>query len=437
MSRIIDPALRQESNSTEEVKDPDQLRMESEEISTEIAELNHIISLESLTLEELSEAYELTEEIRQEYEQSLESEDGLSDERLEEMRRSLESAIGEDIEELTQEGLNDVLKRLGQAVKNVGGRLERATRDFLSQIFEGHVKLRKRAEVVRNQIEQLNDNAEPHSSQIHAKGGSKLYIDNTIQPSKLSRGLPEAAEKLENFNNTYLEFAEQFFDHMESIQNEIMNLDEDAKKEDVKRVEKRAKRESSSMVSDFRKALRGLDKTTLPGGHMIRIMYNDAFYVEERVDRNRSRKRQVMLPMIYSTKSLGKYEEKEQIATPTPDQIGSILDAAVEVSENVTYKKDAFEEIFSKASDLTDAAKHVSQIQRKPNSAAIGGDDAAEVITSIVAELVSTLVYNYFGNNAKRWARSLNEGVATTLSYEYSFCRAAVSYCERAAKEYA
>jgi hypothetical protein len=381
----------------------------------------------SLQLEGLRDAEEHLEAFSKLYDVA--QEDGTLGLQLEQAYRlTLENYFGPEFAqeaEFSQEGIADVIKRIGRATANAGGRIQRGWKDFIATVSGGWDKLNNRISAVENTLDGLDRNAKPNKDQVKMGGGSRLHIKGSMESKTLVAAYPEAMGTLTQFAKSTTTFGRQLIDHIDSVQKEIVKLDKKTDKSDIERLQKEARSATEEWIDQYHKEVKGLDKIVLPGGQGLVVPKLPSFTV----DRD-TKDEKISDLSVLNTNRFGKYREKDTIEIPEVDHMKDLLTSA---RSNITAMLKLVEDsagLIDDASEMYKSKDNLPKIKKKITVSY--GDKTGD----IVVEAIMVTLENYFGNNVARWMDYVIDNLLDIYIYLFSTTRALVEYCEQGAKAY-
>lgn len=402
-------------------------RIVGEQLTNEAEIARQDLQKYSLQLESLKEAYAILESFQTLYDSSLEDEAGLAS--LEKpYRLTLETMFGKDFAdeaEFSQEGIGNALKRIGQAIKNAGGRMHRAWKDFAAAVTGSWEKLEKRATAVERQLDNLDMDPTPENDEIKITGGSRLHIKGSLKPKDLAETYPQSLTALYTFARATTEFGRRFVDHVERVQKELYQFDPKTELEELRKLKRESVMEIDSHLQTYSNDVKEMNGTSLPGGHELKLTRTPTFYVE-RPGRDEALKN---LNLINRNK-FGTYKEKAKVDAPTPQEIRALLAAAKQSLTSMTKMVDDASAVMEDSWELARGSDVIPRI--KKNMEFRGDESVGEVF----GEIAGTMLFNYVGNRIEMWVDYINENLFDIYNYLFQTSRAVIEYCERGADNY-
>lgn len=392
-----------------------------------VAEARQEIHMASLQLESLHEAEERFEAFLGLYNASMED-DALGIDLEKAYRLTLENYFGPEFAEqaeFSQEGIADVIKRIGRATANAGGRIQRGWKDFIASWGDGWGKLKNRAETVTDSLKNVDRDAKMKESEVKMAGGSRLHMKGSMEPKDLVDGYPDAMTTLTKFAKSSTDFGQALIDRIGTAQKAIAKLNKKSDKEEIEKLQKESKADVEKLIDAYHKEVKGMNGAALPGGQALMAPRLPQFAID------RAAKDEKLTQISsFNANKFGKYREKDKVEAPSTDQMRTLIAAVEGNIQGMTTLIEEASELIMEASEMSKSKENLPKIKRKISFEEIISGQKA------LADVLIVMLDNYFGNNVARWMDYIVGNLFDIYSYLFSTTRAMVEYCERGAKNY-
>lgn len=142
-------------------------------------------------------------------------------------RLTLEGYFGADFAkaaEFSQEGIADVIKRLGRATANAGGRIQRGWKEFIAAFGDGWGKLENRVQSIESTLDSIDSKSGVKKEQIKMAGGSRLHVKTSMAPKDIVDVYPAAMTALSVFATASTDFGNNVARWMDYIVGNLTDI---------------------------------------------------------------------------------------------------------------------------------------------------------------------------------------------------------------------
>jgi hypothetical protein len=402
-------------------------RISGERAAERVIEAGNEVRLATLQMESLTRAQQSIEAFSNLYAATLES-NGSIDGLEASYRLTLENFFGAEFAveaEFSQEGMINLVKRIGRATLNAGGRIQRGWKDFTTSITGSYEGLEKRAEDVLRGLDDIDRKAVPIKDTIKVAGGSRLHIKTSMEPKDLVDNYAKSIEATTAFVAETTQFGRGLLDRIETTQKEIFKFNAKTEKDQIVKLQTSSKVAIEKEIEGYISAVKGLDGTVLPGGQMMKTAKLTQFTIA-------MSSRDVPLTQIsvFNANAFGTYREKDQVTAPTMDQMRTLVAFAKASVSSLEDMVDKGEVLLTDASEMSKAKGNLPLIQQKlPVGKIFNGKEG-------LIDIAEVMIGNYFGNNVTVWMEYLLDNIIEAYGYIFQTSRAMIEYCERGLANY-